>query len=215
MIFNLLIFAILYCHCSNTDFYTNIFSRIIQFIFRLTSPITSMEINTTPITTTSVGVRYGLLTGLVSIIFSVILFVTQNDQSPIRWLGLLILVGAMVMAHNAYKRAHSGYMNYSEGLGIGAIMGGVSGVLGTVFNFLYVKFIDPEYMSRLMETTRTKMEEKGGMSDAQIDQAVSMMQKFSSGGWMMVFGVVGSLLFGFLIALVVSAFTKNSKPEFE
>ena len=53
------------------------------------------------------------------------------------------------------------------------------------------------------------------MSDEQIDQAVGMMQKFSSGGWMVLFGVLGSLLVGFLIALVVSAVTKNSKPEFE
>ena len=174
-----------------------------------------MEVTSTPVTTTSVGVRFGLLAGLVSIIFSFILFVTQNDQSPIRWLGLGILIGAMVMAHNAYKRAHNGFMNYSEGLGIGVIMGVVSGVLGTIFNFIYMKFIDPEYMSRLMETTRTKMEEKGGISDEQIDQAVSMMQKFSSGGWMVLFGVVVSLLSGFLIALVVSAITKNSKPEFE
>lgn len=119
------------------------------------------------------------------------------------------------MAHNAYKRAHNGFMNYSEGLGIGSIMGVFSGLLGTIFNFIYMKFIDPGYMSRLMESTRTKMEEKGGISDEQIDQAVSMMQKFSSGGWMVLFGVLASLLSGFLIALVVSAITKNSKPEFE
>lgn len=175
-----------------------------------------METNaTSSITTTSVGVRYGLLTGVISIIFSFILFVTQTDQSPVRWLGLVILIGGMVLAHNAYKAANNGFMNYSEGLGIGAVMSIISGTLSTAFSFVYMKFIDPEYMSRVMDTTRAKMEEKGGMSDEQIDQAVSMMQKFSSGGWMVLFGILGSLLFGFLIALVVSAITKNSKPEFE
>ena len=174
-----------------------------------------MEINATPVTTTSVGLRYGLLTGLVSIIFSFILFVTHADQSPVRWLALGILVGAMVMAHNAFKQGNGGFMNYSQGLGIGVIMGGISGVLSRAFNFLYMTFIDPEYMGRIMETTRAKMEEKGGMSDEQIDQAIKMVQKFSSGGWMVLFGVVGSVLFGFLIALVISAITKNSKPEFE
>ena len=175
-----------------------------------------METNSTsPVTTSSVGLRYGLLVGVVSIIFSFILFVTQADQSPVRWLGLVILIGGMVLAHNAYKAANHGFMNYSEGLGIGAIMSIVSGTLSTAFSFIYMKFIEPEYMSRVMETTRTKMEEKGGMSDEQIDQAMVMMQKFSSGGWMILFGVLGSLLFGFLIALVVSAITKKSKPEFE
>jgi len=174
-----------------------------------------METNSTSVTTTAVGLRYGLLVGLVSIIFSFILFVTQADQSPVRWLGLIILIGGMVLAHNAYKQANNGYMSYAEGLGIGAFMSVISGVLSTAFSFVYMKFVDPEYMGRIMETTRASMEAKGNMTDEQIDQAMAMAQKFSSGGWMVLFGILGSLLFGFLIALLVSAITKNSKPEFE
>jgi hypothetical protein len=174
-----------------------------------------METNSTSTTTTSVGLRYGLLVGLVSIIFSFILFVTQLDQSGVRWLGLIISIAGMVLAHNAYKQANGGFMDYSEGLGIGAFMSVVSGVLSTAFSFVYMKFVDPDYMGRVMETTRAKMEAKGNMTDEQIDQAMRMALKFSTGGWMVLFGVLGSLLFGFLIALVVSAITKNSKPEFE
>ena len=174
-----------------------------------------METTATSATTTSVGVRYGLLTGLVNIIFSFILFVTHADQSPVRWLGLGILVGGMVLAHMAYKQANGGFLNYSEGLGIGAMMSLISGTLSTAFSYVYMTFVDPDYMARVMETARTKMEEKGGLTDEQINQGIRMMQKFSSGGWMVLFGVLGSLLFGFLIALVVSAITKNSKPEFE
>lgn len=174
-----------------------------------------METNATPVTSTSVGLRYGLLTGLVSVIFSFILFVTHADQSPARWLGLVILIGAMVLAHKAYKQANGGFMNYSEGLGIGAFMSGVSGVISTAFSVVYMKFIDPEYMSRMADTARANMETKGGMTDEQIDQGVAMMQKFSTTGWMVLFGVVGSVLGGLLVALIVSAFTKHSKPEFE
>ena len=174
-----------------------------------------METNTTPVTTTAIGLRYGLLVGLVSIIFSFVLFLTQTDQSPVRWLGLAVLIGGMVLAHNAYKQANGGFMDYSEGLGIGALMSVISGTLSTAFSYVYMSFVDEGYMSRVMETTRAKMEAKGNMTDEQIDQAMSMAQKFSSGGWMILFGILGSLLFGFLIALVVSAITKNSKPEFE
>lgn len=167
------------------------------------------------VTPTSVGLRYGLLMGLVNVIFSFILFVTHADQLPVRWLGLAIIVVGMVLAHNAYKQANSGFMNYSEGLGIGSLMSFVSGVLSTVFSYVYIKFVDPEYLSRLMESTRTKMEEKGGMTDEQIDQVLGAMQKYSAGAWGLFIGLFIALLIGFLIALVVSAITKHSKPEFE
>lgn len=174
-----------------------------------------METTTIPVTSTSVGLRYGLLTGLVSVILSFILFVTHADQSPARWLGLVILIGAMVLAHKTYKQANEGFMSYAEGLGIGAFMSGVSGVISTAFSVAYMKFIDPEYMSRATETARANMEAKGGLTDEQIDQGVAMMQKFSTTGWMVLFGILGSVLGGLLIALIVSAFTKHSKPEFE
>jgi hypothetical protein len=174
-----------------------------------------METTATSATPTSVGLRYGLLVGLVSIIFSFTLFITQADQSPLRWLGLVILIGGMVMAHNAYKQANGGFMEYSEGLGIGAFMSAISGILSTAFSYVYMTVVDEGYMGRIMETTRAKMEAQGNMTDDQIDQAMNMAQKFSSGGWMVLFGILGSLLFGFLIALVVSAVTKNPKPEFE
>lgn len=175
-----------------------------------------MEPNTsTPTTTTAVALRYGLLTGLAGVIFSFIIFLMQADQSPIRWLGLAITVGGMVLAHNQFKRSNGGYMDYSEGLGIGTLMGMVGGVINTLFNYVYLTFIDPEYMGRALDIARAKMEEKGNMTDEQIDQAMMYAAKFSSGGWMLLFGLLGSLLFAFLISLVVSAITKNSKPQFE
>lgn len=172
-------------------------------------------INSGPVTTTAVGVRYGLLAGVASIIFSLLLFLTNMDQSPVRWLGLIITVGAMFLAHNQFKQRNGGYLNYGEGLGIGTIMSVVSGVISTVFTYFYIAFMDPDYVGRALAKQRLDLENKGNISDEQIDQAMAMAEKFSGGIWMLVFGILGSLLFGFLIALVVSAFTKNTRPEFE
>ena len=173
------------------------------------------QTQTSPVTPTSVGVRFGLLTGLASVILSFILFVTETDQTPAKWLSLLILVGAMVAAHNFYKQQNQGFMNYGEGLVIGMVMGGVSGIISTAFTYVYMTFIEPGYMNRVMDTARAEMEKNEGVSEEQIDQALGMMQKFSSGGWLVVVGIVGAVVFGLLTALAVSAFTKHVRPEFE
>lgn len=174
-----------------------------------------METPATPVTTSSVGIRYGLILGLVSVIFSFLqLTFIEDPETPLRWLSVIILIGGIVLTHKQFKQQNQGFMSYGQGLAIGTIVSAVSGVIGGVFTYIYFTFIDPSYMARVMELTRSRMEEKG-MPDAQIDQAMAWTQKFATGPISMLFTILGALLMGFLISLVVSAFTKNSRPEFE
>ncbi len=124
------------------------------------------------------------------------------------------MIVGIILAHKHFKHQNQGFMSYGQGLAIGAITSAVSGVIGGVFTFIYFTFIDPGYMARVMELTRSRMEEKG-MPDAQIDQAMALTEKFATGPISMVFAILGGLLMGFLVSLVISAFTKNSRPEFE
>ena len=58
------------------------------------------------------------------------------------------------------------------------------------------------------------MEERG-MSDAQIEQAMQMTEAFTSPAALTIIGVIVSVIFGFILSLIVTAFTKNSNPELE
>ncbi|RZK98700.1 MAG: DUF4199 domain-containing protein [Hymenobacter sp.] len=175
-----------------------------------------MQTTTPAVSTSSVAMRYGLLTGLVSVIYMFLSFATgQVANQALQWAGIVIPIGGIYLAHTAFKKSNGGFMSYGEGLGIGTILSLVSGVISTLFNYVYKSFIDPDVQTQMMNTMRTKLEEKGGLSDAQIDQAISMTTKFSTGPIGLVIGIVGALVMGVLISLVVAAFTKNSKPEFE
>lgn len=177
-----------------------------------------METTTTIITVTpaSVGLRYGLLTGLVSVIFSFIILATgQIGNTSLVSLGFIILIAGIVLAHRAFKAANEGYLAYGQGLGIGTLVAAVSGTLSAVFNYVYREFIDPDVTARIVEQMRTKLEAAGNMSDAQIDQAIGMSTKFSTGPIGLVIGIIGSIILGLLFSLVIAAITKNPKPEFE
>ncbi|SNC59196.1 Protein of unknown function [Hymenobacter gelipurpurascens] len=174
-----------------------------------------MENTTTPTTPSSVGIRYGLITGLIATVVSLLqLALISDPETPLRWLSLVIMVVGIVLAHKSFKNMNGGFMSYGQGLSIGTIVSGVTGALSGIFSYIYMSFIDPDYMNRVMEITRSRMEEKG-LDDAQIDQSMAMVSKFSGGPLTIVFGILGALLFGFIISLIISAFTKHTRPEFE
>ncbi len=130
-------------------------------------------------------------------------------------LSLVILVIGIFLAHKNYKESNGGFMSYGQGLGIGTIVSILAGLLGGIFRYVYMEFIDPAAAQRVLDQARAKLEEAGNMSDAQIDQAVQMSQRFSSGPMGLVFAIVGSAIMGFLITLVIAAITKRNRPEFE
>jgi hypothetical protein len=155
------------------------------------------------------------MTGLLSIIISLVLFMTSLDQSPAKWLSIVVLIGGIVMAHSFFKRSNGGFMSYGQGLSIGSIISVIVGVLSGIFSYIYMTFVDTDFMARTMEKARADMEAKGNMTDEQIDQAMAMSQKFTSGPLMIVFAILGTLIMGFILSLIISAITKNTRPEFE
>ncbi|MGI4735515.1 MAG: DUF4199 domain-containing protein [Janthinobacterium lividum] len=176
-----------------------------------------MELTTKEvITPSSVAIRYGLLTGLVSVLISFALYALQLEQNAfLKFLTTIVLLLGIVLAQREYRQRNAGFMSYGEGLRIGALVSVIVGVLGAAFVYVYTTLIDPDTMTRTIERARAELEAKGSMSDAQIDQAMAMSAKFTSGPFMLIFVIVGTLFFGLLISLITSAFVKNPKPEFE
>jgi len=167
----------------------------------------------TQASTSKIGLRYGLISGLILIIYSLILQVAGlASNQKLGWLSYIILAVIIYMAHNAFKQQGNGYLSIGQGLGIGMIISAISGVFSGVFLFVYLKFVDNSMLEEIRDRSYEQLESKG-MSDEQIEQAMSMSEKFMSPGMLFIFAIIGTLFFGFIVSLIVSLFTKKSNPE--
>ncbi|MBS1553929.1 MAG: DUF4199 domain-containing protein [Bacteroidetes bacterium] len=166
-------------------------------------------------TTMSVGIRYGLIMGVVSIAYFVLLNTLGIDmtQGIGRWASLLYVVGIIFLAQKYFKDNGNSFMSYGQGIGIGFWISLVSSLISSIFTFIYIKFIDSTFVQQMMDNQRQAMEEQGRLSEEQIDQAMEMTAKFMTPEMMLIFGIVGGVIMGLIVALIVTIFTQKKNPE--
>ncbi|MDH5398590.1 MAG: DUF4199 domain-containing protein [Cyclobacteriaceae bacterium] len=155
------------------------------------------------------AVKYGLLLGVILIIYGMILQFT--DMSANKYLGYVNYVFAIafiILAQNWYKQNGDGYMKFGTGLGIGTLTSAIAAFISTVFSYVYIKFVDDSMldMIRLMQEEELM---KRGMSQEQIDQALEMTGFMMKPEILMAMGFVAMVFFCFILSLLVTLFTKK------
>jgi len=164
-------------------------------------------------TVRSIALKYGLILGLIGIIYFILLdFMGQAQNQSWNYLGLIFSIVAFYFAYREYKEDGDGYMSYSQGLGIGTLASLFSSIISGVFTIVYINFINSSFMENMKQMQIAKLEEQG-MSDAQIEQAIPMMEMFTSPVAMFIMIIIFGTFFGFLVALIMSAIFKKSNPE--
>ncbi len=166
-------------------------------------------------TVSKIGLRYGIIAGLVLIIYSLILqLLGMATNKALGYITYVFLIVIVVLAHKAYKENGDGYMTLGQGLGIGMLISLISGVFSGIFSYIYLKFIDDSMIAQMMDMQIEAME-KQGLDDKTIEQAMEMTEKFMTPELIPLFAVIGMLFFGFIISLIVSLFTKKANPSLE
>ncbi|MBC7569747.1 MAG: DUF4199 domain-containing protein [Spirosoma sp.] len=160
-----------------------------------------------------VALKWGAILGVISIVFSLILFITNTvGNTGIGSISYLFTIGVLIMAMREFRTLNGGFMRYGQGLSIGALTAGISGLLSSLFSVFYTTVIDTGVMERMVETTRDKLEESG-LPDEQIDAQMKIIEMFQSPGLLFIFGVIGSIFMGFLFSLVIAAIMKKEKTN--
>lgn len=164
-----------------------------------------------------IAMNYGLLLALATIVLSVIVYVMGMHLDQPWWQSLLnfvFMITAIMYGLKAYKKEGDGFLTLSEALKTGLAISLVAGIIGSIFTYLFVTFIEPDFIPQLLEVTQTNMiNDRPQMTEAELEMAMGITEKFMTPWVMTAMGLIMSLFFGFIISLLAGLILKQNRPE--
>lgn len=153
---------------------------------------------------------YGLILGIVVIVFSLLLFVLDvNRQSSINYLSYVFVIAGVIIFQINYRNKHlGGFITYGQAFMVGFLTIVWYSVIIAIFTYIFFTYIDPGAVEEMRQISEQQMIERG-MSDQEVDQAMTMVERFQSPMWMTIWALIGGVVIGVIISLITSIFVKK------
>jgi len=163
---------------------------------------------------------YGLLTAVISIVFSVLTYILDVPmKNPVMYFSFVILLAGIIYGTLQYRNVSlGGNISFGKAFLSGFLIVLVASIVSSIYSYIFFTFIDPAYLERIiqqtLEQTEAKMLEKG-LSEEQMEPALAMTRKFMSPIMMSVMAVLSSAVFGAILSLIAAAFIKKEDKSFD
>lgn len=157
--------------------------------------------------------KWGLIYGLITTIIVIVPYILEVQATWTGFLPLVVAIVCYVLATKEFKRDNGGFMTFGEGFKICIVAALIAGVLRSVIQYVYVKFIDPGVTERITQAVEDEWRRQG-MTEEQIQQMQGFSSGFSNPEITLVMGIVLVLLGGLIWGSIVSAINKNEAEEF-
>ncbi len=164
----------------------------------------------------AVTLKHAILIGLVSLVWGIITYVSGLfTQQWVGYVSYLILLVGIVLAMKEWRdRVQKGVLSFGNAFKVGMLFclwSALISVLSMVF-MLYV--LAPEMIQEILKASEQQMLDRG-LSDQEIEVAMTWTRRFVTPGWLTFFSFVGTLFFGMLLSLVAALFMKKEPKELQ
>ncbi|MFM1913758.1 MAG: hypothetical protein RIR51_1610 [Bacteroidota bacterium] len=172
-------------------------------------------------TSTQITLKWGLISGIVYFISTFIQqyaglmdeLIEANSWIAIL-IGTILNVTFIFLTLKEFREENEGFISYKKGLGVSTLLGGISGVVTGIFNYVYLSFIDTNFVEKQMDKVRDQWEQQG-LTASQIESAEGITKIFMGPGAQFVMIILFSIIFHVLLGLIVAAIVKREKPIFD
>jgi hypothetical protein len=157
----------------------------------------------------------GIIISAALILYSLVLFLLDVVyDSKLNYLSYIILAIGLWWAITSYRnKLEGGFITYGEAFSSGFFVGLVISVITGIFTYIYVQYINQGIIDDiLLKAEEDMLTNSPDMSDEQIEQALSYVEKFTSPAIMAVFSFLGNLLASTIFSLIIAIFAKREKP---
>lgn len=160
-------------------------------------------------------INNGIILGVLGILINVVNYAFGTHLEP-HWSSALgsgiFFIGLIVLGITQFKKANGGFLSWGQGVKIGVGIAIVAALISVIYNYVFVTFVEPDFMAQVMEIQNQKFLDQG-MTQDQIEAANEMTQKFQSPLFTAAFGIIGSAIGGFIVAVIAAAIMKKSEEE--
>lgn len=183
------------------------------------STLDNLDATYTNLPATKTGLRMGLIGGLIMILYALLGFVFNlNNPSNLVMsivfglLSFVLLIGILVYSVRSHRKEQGGYIKFGKAFLVCLITAVIMGLLGSAFNYIYLQFIDPNYMENMVDGL-VSMYEQMGLTEEQIDTAIAQVQNNMKPRRQLITSLATNLIGGSIIALIIAAIMKKNPPQ--
>ncbi len=151
-------------------------------------------------------INYGVILGVLLMGISLIPYAMGQLYNPnpiFAILQYLIPLVIIFLGIKKFRELNGNTLTLSEAIKTGLGLSLIAGILLALYNFVFFKFIEPDFFVKVTEVAEAKMLENPNMSEEQIEMATKMTGMFAN-VWILVGSAIMSSLFGGLIYSLIS-----------
>jgi MFS family permease len=168
-----------------------------------------------PANSKSLIINYGIYLGVATVLISLITYALGMHLDPhwsVSLVSGILFIGLIVFGIKKYREINNGFLTWGQGVKIGVGIAIVAALIGTIYNYLFMTFIEPDFINQAMEISNQKLLDQG-QTEEQIEAINEMSKAFQAPFLIAALGIIGSAVGGFIVAAIAAAIMKKSEEE--
>ena len=156
---------------------------------------------------------YGLISGFIGILVSVIFYVMGLTLET--WVGLVSLaIGIIVLVYLliTYRNEYlGGFASFGQIFIMGLIIGIISSIISAAYTYLLYTVIDPDLVEKMRIAAEEKIMNTSRIPESMYDDLFEKMEKRMQPSKLAIMGLILGPILNAIISLIIAAFVKKEE----